>query len=76
MTSVSDKSSVDGSSLSTKRSVTTWPWMGWLAIVFAVIVLIGFVLVSGKAFQADTVGENDSGVVHPQPLGVDDDVVE
>ncbi len=48
--------------------------MGWLSIAFAILVLLSFVLVSGQVFQADTVEENDAGVAHPQPVGVDDDV--
>ena len=43
-------------------------------VLFTLVALIGFVVVSGRVFQADSVGEDDEGVVHPQPLGVDDDV--
>jgi len=58
----------------TTGSLNKRPWMAWLSIAFAVFVLFAFVAVSGKVFQADTEGENDAGVAHPQPVGVDDDV--
>ncbi len=54
--------------------LSSFSWFGWGLMIFAVAVLVGFVAVSGNVFQADTVGEDDAGVVHPQPLGVDDDI--
>lgn len=54
------------------------PWRkptggAWLLIVLALVTLFGLVLVAGRVWQADSVGEDDAGVVHPQPMGVDDD---
>jgi hypothetical protein len=47
---------------------------GWMLIVFGLFALVGLVVASGRVWLADSVGEDDVGVVHSQPMGVDDDV--
>jgi hypothetical protein len=51
------------------------PWLALIVVVIALLGLLGFALVNNSQTERDTLGEEDAGVVHPQPLGVDDDVV-
>lgn len=46
----------------------------WLFILLGLITLFGLVWVGGDALRPDGRGGDDAGVVHPQPLGVDNDV--
>lgn len=56
-----------------KRSQTPiWILLGIIAVL-AVIVL-GYFVFADSTPTADARGGNDAGVVHPQPLGVDDDL--
>ena len=55
------------------------PWQrptggAWALVALCVLALVGLVLAAGRVWEPDELGEDDAGVVHPQPLGVDDDV--
>ena len=45
-----------------------------MLVALGLLALIGLVFASGRVWQADSVGDDDAGVVHPQPVGVDDDL--
>jgi hypothetical protein len=57
-----------------QRKLSALPWLGWGMLPFSRAALLAFVAVSGQVSEPDTVGEDDGGVVHSQPVGVDDDV--
>ena len=57
------------------RRAGRWTWVGLGLAALAVILMLAFAFGSGTQTTGDGVGTDDAGVVHPQPVGVDDDDV-
>lgn len=49
-------------------------WIGIGLATLAVIFILAIAFSAGTRDTGDSQGTNDAGVVHPQPVGVDDDV--
>lgn len=56
-----------------QRNLSALPWLGRGMLAFSLAALLAFVAVSGQVSEPDTVGEDEGGAVHSQPVGVDDD---
>lgn len=52
-----------------------FPTMAVVAVAVVILALVVFVFVNRGQREPDAAGTDDAGVVHPQPVGVDDDVV-
>lgn len=57
-----------------RRAARRWTWIGIGFAIGAVVILLAFAFLSREQTSGDPLGEDDAGVVHPDPIGVDDDV--
>jgi len=55
-------------------SARRWTWIGMLLAIVFIGLLVAFVFVPNRQPGGDNVGEDDAGVVHPDPIGGDEDV--
>jgi hypothetical protein len=68
-----------GTSSAASRQASGQPWQkptsgAWLFLALGLLAFVALVYASGRVQHRDERAEDDAGVVHPQPLGVDDDV--